>query len=75
MKRTQLMSLGIILCVLGAAALIWQKVGYTKRETVMEIGSVNVTADSKKTVSFPPIVGGLAIAGGVALVVIGARRP
>lgn len=74
MKRTHLLAVGIILAVLGAAALIWQRVGYTQRETLVDVGSVNITADTRKSLPLPPILGGIALAGGVALIVVGARK-
>lgn len=74
MNRTHLVAIGIILAVLGAAALIWQKVGYTQRETVVDIGSVNITADTKKSLPLPPILGGIALASGVGLIVVGAKK-
>ena len=75
MNRTHFVAIGIILAVLGAAALIWQKVGYTQRETLVDVGSVNITADTRKSLSLPPILGGIALAGGVGLIVVGARKP
>ena len=75
MYRTQLVAIGIILAVLGAAALIWPKIGYTQRETLVDVGSVNITADTKKSLSLPPILGGIALAGGVGLIVVGSRKP
>lgn len=75
MNRTHFVAIGIIFAVLGAAALIWQKVGYTQRETLVDVGSVNITADTRKSVSLPPILGGIALAGGVGLIVVGARKP
>lgn len=74
MNRTHIVAIGIILAVLGAAALIWQKVGYTQRETLADVGSVNITADTRKSISLPPILGGIALAGGVGLIVVGARK-
>jgi len=74
MNRTHLLAIGIILAVLGAAALIWQKVGYTQSETLVDVGSVNITADTRKTLSLPPILGGVALAGGVGLNVLGAKK-
>ncbi len=74
MKRTHLVTTGIVLVVLGVAALIWQKVGYTQRETLVDVGSVNITADTTKSIPLPPIVGGIALAGGVGLIVAGARK-
>ena len=74
MNRTHLVAVGIILAVLGAAALIWQKVGYTQSETLVNVGSVNITADTRKGLSLPPILGGVALAGGVGLIVLGAKK-
>ncbi len=74
MNRTHLLAIGIVLAVLGAAALIWQKVGYTQRETLVDVGSVNITADTRKSVSLPPILGGIALAAGVGLIVVGAKK-
>ena len=56
--------LGVLLVVFGLLALIYQGFTYTKRETVVDIGPVHATADRKKTVPLPPIVGGLALIGG-----------
>ena len=74
MRRTPLIAIGVVLILLGAMALVWQKVSYTKRETVVEVGPVNITADTKKTVPLPPILGGIAMAGGVVLVIVGAKK-
>lgn len=61
---------GILLIVLGILSLAYQGVTYTTQEKVAEIGSLKLTEDTKKTISFPPILGGLSIAAGVVLVVI-----
>ena len=74
MRKTPLTTLGIVLAVLGAAALVWQGFSYTQRETLINIGSVKVTADTRKTLQLPPILGGVALAGGIALIVMGARK-
>ena len=65
---------GVLLVVFGVLALIYQGFTYTKRETVIDIGPVHATADRQKTVPLPPLVGGLALAGGVVLLVAGARK-
>jgi len=66
--------LGVLLVVFGLLALVYQGFTYTKRETVVDIGPVHATADRTKTVPLPPLVGGLALVGGVVLLVAGARR-
>jgi hypothetical protein len=64
---------GIVLIVLGLAALVYQGFTYTTRETVIDIGPIKATADTKKTVPIPPIAGVVAVVAGVALVVAGRR--
>lgn len=74
MRRTPLIASGVVLVLVGAAALIWKSVSYTQRETVATLGPVNVTADSRKSVPLSPILGGIALAGGSVLIVVGARK-
>ena len=64
---------GIVLIVLGLAALAYQGFTYTSRETVIDIGPIKATADTQKTVPIPPIAGIVAVVAGVALVVVGKR--
>lgn len=64
---------GIVLIVLGVAALVYQGFTYTSRETVVDIGPIKATADRQKTVPIPPIAGVVAVVAGVALVVAGKR--
>lgn len=66
---------GVVLIVIGLAALAYQGVSYTKRETVLDIGPLHATADRQKTLPIPPIVGVVAVAGGVMLLLAGARKP
>ncbi|MCY2929567.1 MAG: DUF3185 domain-containing protein [Planctomycetota bacterium] len=66
--------LGIALIILGVIGLIVQGVSYTSREKVVDLGGLTVTADKQKTIPIPAILGGVALAGGVALVVMGARK-
>jgi hypothetical protein len=65
---------GVLLIVLGLAALVYQSVSYTSRETVIDIGPITATADRQKTLPIPPVLGILAVAGGVALLVVGLRK-
>jgi hypothetical protein len=65
---------GVLLVVLGLAALVYQGVSYTSRETIIDIGPVRATADRERTLPLPPVVGIAAVAGGVALLVASARK-
>lgn len=66
--------IGVVLIVAGLAALAYQGITYTSRETVIDIGPVHATADRDKTIPLPPIVGGVAVAAGVLLLIAGARK-
>jgi len=66
--------LGAVLIVLGLAALAYQGITYTSREKVIDIGPLEATAERQKTVPLPPIMGIVAVAAGVALVVVGVRK-
>jgi hypothetical protein len=65
---------GFALIVLGLAALAYQGITYTSRETVLDLGPIHATAEREKTLPLPPVLGIVAIAGGVALVVAGVRK-
>ena len=65
---------GVALIVLGLLALVYQGITYTSRETVIDIGPLHATADRQKTLPLPPVLGLAAMAGGVVLLVAGARR-
>ena len=64
---------GLVLIVLGVVALAYQGFTYTSRETVIDIGPLHATADRQKTLPLPPVLGIAAVAGGVALLIVGLR--
>lgn len=60
--------IGIILIVLGASMLIWTGFTYTKKEKIIDIGPIEISADRQKTVNWPPYLGGILLIGGVVIV-------
>ena len=66
--------LGAVLIVLGLAALAYQGITYTSREKVIDIGPLEATAERQRTIPLPPIMGIVAVAAGVALVIVGVRK-
>jgi uncharacterized membrane protein len=66
--------IGILLVIGGILALAYQGFSYTKREKVVDIGPIHATKDTKETIPLPPIVGGLALVGGIVLIVMGSRN-
>jgi uncharacterized membrane protein len=65
--------IGILLIVAGALVLAYQGINYTRQKDVLDVGSVHVTSETHERIPLPPVLGGLAMVGGVALLVIGAR--
>ena len=65
---------GIALIVIGLAALAYQGITYTTRETVLDVGPIHATAEREKTFPLPPVLGIAAVAGGIALLFAGARK-
>jgi hypothetical protein len=72
MRSTTL--IGLVLIVLGLAALAYQGITYTTRETVIDVGPLHATADRQRTLPLPPVLGAVAVAGGIVLVVAGMRK-
>lgn len=66
---------GVALIVLGIVAFAYQGITYTSREKVVDIGPLQASVDTKKTIPLSPILGGLLLVGGIALVVVGAKKP
>jgi len=65
---------GIILIVIGVVALAYQGITYTTREKVVDIGPIQMTAEKTKTLPLPPLVGVVALVGGIALLVTGSKK-
>jgi hypothetical protein len=65
--------IGIVLAVLGILALAYQGINYSRQKDVVDLGAVHITTETHERIPLPPVLGGLALAGGVALVIVGAR--
>ena len=65
--------LAILLIAGGIVAVVYQGFTYTTREKVVDIGDIHVMADKTKSIPLSPVIGVLAIVGGVVLLVAGKR--
>ena len=65
---------GIVLIVLGALALAYGGFSYTKREKIVDLGPIQATAETRESVPLPPILGAVALVGGIVMVVAGSRK-
>ena len=72
--RNPITLVGIALVLLGIVAFAYQGITYTSREKVIDIGPIQATADTQKTIPLSPLLGGLALVGGIVLVVVGAKK-
>lgn len=71
MKTDTLVAIALI--AIGIVALAYQGITYTTREKVIDLGSIQVTTEEKKTLPLPPIVGAVALVGGIVLLVMGKK--
>jgi hypothetical protein len=64
---------GILLLILGIIGFVAGGFSFTRNETVIDAGPVQVTGKSKEHVPLSPILSGLAVVGGIVLIVAGAK--
>jgi hypothetical protein len=65
--------IGMLLIAFGIFALVMGGISYTDRDKVLDIGPVEVQSEERETIPLSPIVGIASLAGGVALLIAGAR--
>jgi hypothetical protein len=66
--------LGFALVIFGVLALGYQGITYTTHRKVLDVGPIQATKTEHNTIPLPPIVGGLALLGGVVLIVAGRKE-
>ncbi|MGD1210270.1 MAG: DUF3185 domain-containing protein [Candidatus Acidiferrales bacterium] len=66
--------LGIVLMAIGIVALVYQGITYTTRKRVLDIGPIHATKEEHHTIPLPPIIGVVALVGGVIVLVAGQRK-
>jgi hypothetical protein len=66
--------IGVALVIIGIAALAWGGIFWTDRDTVVDIGGLEVTKAEREGVAVPPVLGIIAIVGGGILLLVPDRR-
>jgi len=66
--------LAIALIVIGIIAFAYQGISYTSHDKVVDLGPLHVTAERSHTLPLPPIVGAIALAGGLALLFMSGQK-
>jgi len=65
---------GLILIVLGIISFAYQGINYTTHKKIVDIGPIQPSTTEHKTIPLPPILGGLAVVGGIVLLVAGRKE-
>jgi hypothetical protein len=65
---------GLILIVLGIISFAYQGINYTTHKKIVDIGPIQASTTEHKTIPLPPIVGGLALVGGIVLLMAGRKE-
>jgi hypothetical protein len=66
--------LGIVLVVLGILGFVFGGFSFTRKETVADIGPIEIQASERERIPITPLASGIAVVAGIALLVVGARR-
>ena len=65
---------GLILIVLGIISFAYQGINYTTHKKIVDIGPIQASTTEHKTIPLPPLLGGLALVGGIILLVAGRKE-
>ena len=64
----------IALIVIGIAVFAYQGITYKTQKDVVNVGPLHVTTEETKTIPLPPILGGIALVGGIVLLVVAMKK-
>lgn len=65
--------IGIALVLFGLAMIATGGFSFQQKKKVLNTNTVDITTKETKTVTWPPVVGGLVIAGGIVLLLVGGK--
>jgi hypothetical protein len=69
-----LMLTGITLIMLGILGLSYNRISYTSKEKILDIGPIEATAEKEESIPLPPLLGGLVLVAGIGLVAAGYKK-
>ena len=67
--------IGYVLIAIGVIALTIGGISYTRKEKVLDIGPIQATTEKRETIPLPPVLGVIALVGGIVMVVAGSKKP
>jgi len=65
---------GVALVLLGILALVFGRISYKRQSTILDVGGIKATTTERKTIPIPPIVGAIALLGGIVILVVPKQR-
>ena len=65
---------GVALIVVGLVGVLWGGFSWNREKTVVDVGPFKATTETRETIPFPPLAGGVALVAGVLLLVLPGRR-
>ena len=74
MKRSSLITVGIIVTILGVAGLVFEQVPYDRDTATVDFGSAEMTAGVQEEADLPPILAGAVLTVGIGMIAMGATR-
>ena len=66
--------MALILIAVGIIALVYQGISYQSEDRVVDLGPLHVTAERTHTLPLLPIAGGVALLGGIALLIFDRKK-
>jgi uncharacterized membrane protein HdeD (DUF308 family) len=67
-------AVGVLLVIIGIVALVWGGVFWTDRDTVVDAGPIEIATENREGFAMPPVLGAIALVGGIVLLAIPNRR-
>lgn len=64
----------IILIAVGIVVFAYQGITYKTQEEVVDLGPLHVTTEKTNTIPLPPVLGGIALVGGIVLLVVAMKK-
>lgn len=62
-------ALGVALVVIGIVALLYGGISYKREKTAIDLGPLEVKTTERKSIPLPPVIGVIALVGGIGLLV------
>ena len=74
MNRSKLLALGLVVALLGAAGLVFERIPYDREQATLEMGSIEASAAVQEEAEIPPLLAGGVLLLGIGITAYGAIR-